>query len=330
MTERVSMKISIIVPVYNAEEYLDKCVSSILNQTERDIQLILVDDGSTDGSRRLCESYAEQDARVLFLHQENAGVSAARNRGISQAEGQYIGFVDSDDWIEPEMYARLWETACREDADVVMCDATTVYSDGRTKEDTITQLPESRELAKTDFTPPLLQEMAGSVCRCIYKNDKCSEFPLGIKFSEDRIFNLYALGQANRVIYLKESYYNRFVNAKSAVHRFHDDYFDAYKKAADGIAAAIRDAWENDDNLQKAYLGQFISGAVGAICNYYYKTSPLTGAEKREKIRALCEDEQLRNAIKVYGADGKSQCVLNRKYFLLALYARLANWKHGR
>lgn len=330
--------ISIIIPVYNAEKELKKCVESIIRQTQRDIEIILIDDGSVDASLSICQKYAEGDCRVKVVHQKNAGVSAARNAGIGMATGQYIGFVDSDDWIAPQMYERLLSEAERTGADVVMCDATTVYNDGRIQADTITQLSGNRILEKADFTPSLLLEMAGSACRCIYKNDRYSDklrkyplaFPLGVKFSEDRIFNLYAFGQANKVCYLKESYYNRFMNVKSAVHRFHQDYFEACKKAADGIEQAIRCAWDNYPELQKAYLGQFIGGAIGAVCNYYYKTSPMTAVEKKNMVKRLCEDRQLRAAIEAYGADRRSRWILNRKYSLLIAYARLANWKHGR
>ncbi len=331
-------KISIIIPIYNAENELKKCIGSILDQTQQDIEIILVDDGSTDKSLCICQKYAKADCRVKAIHQKNAGVSAARNVGIGMATGQYIGFVDSDDWIEPQMYERLLSEVERTGADVVMCDATTVYNDGRTQADTITQLPGNRILKKTDFTPSLLLEMAGSACRCIYKNDRYSDklrkyplvFPLGVKFSEDRIFNLYAFGQSNKVCYLKESYYNRFMNVKSAVHRFHQDYFETCKKAADGIEQAIRCAWDNYPELQKAYLGQFIGGAIGAICNYYYKTSPLTVVEKKYMVKRICEDEQIRTAIITYGADRRSQWILDKRYNLLIAYARLANWKHRR
>lgn len=330
--------ISIIIPVYNAEKELKKCVESILRQTQKNIEIILIDDGSADASLSICQKYAVGDCRVKVVHQKNAGVSAARNAGIEVANGQYIGFVDSDDWIEPQMYERLLSEAERTGSDVVMCDATTVYDDGRTQADTITQLSGNQILEKSDFSPSLLLEMAGSACRCIYKNDRYSDklrkyplvFPLGVKFSEDRIFNLYAFGQSKKVCYLKESYYNRFMNVKSAVHRFHQDYFEACKKAADGIEQAIRCAWDDDLTLQKAYLGQFIGGAIGAICNYYYKTSPMTAVEKKNMVKRLCEDRQLRSAIEAYGADRRSGWILNRKYSLLIAYARLANWKRGR
>ena len=146
-------KVSIIVPIYNAEEELRKSVDSILAQTEKNIEIILIDDGSKDQSLKICEQYAEMDSRIRVIHQENAGVSSARNKGILAAMGEYLGFVDSDDWIESDMYEALLTEARRTEADVVMCDVTTVYSDGKTQADTITQLSDNTILQKSDFTP---------------------------------------------------------------------------------------------------------------------------------------------------------------------------------
>lgn len=327
-------KVSIIVPVYNAENFLKKCINSILNQTERSFELILVNDGSKDKSGELCDNYARKDARVKVIYQKNSGVSVARNNGIKAASGEYIGFVDSDDWIEPDMFEKLIKEAEENDADIVMCDTTTVYSDGRTEADTITQLNDDKIIEKKEFFPGLLLEMAGSACRCIYKNSLIVTneiaFPEGLKFSEDRIFNLYAMGQANKICYIKEAYYNRFVNTESAVHRFHADYFDACKLAASGTDNAIRIAWNDDKDYQTAYLSQFISGAFSAVANYYYKTSTLTSKERKNAVKALCDDKQLRRAIERYGADRKSQWILDRNYTMLSTYAKLANFKHGR
>jgi len=332
-------KVSIIVPIYNAEEELRKSVDSILAQTEKNIEIILVDDGSKDQSLKICEQYAEMDSRIRIIHQENAGVSAARNRGISIAIGEYIGFVDSDDWIDCEMYESLLREAKKTGADIVMCDARTVYENGKIQMDTITQLSRNQILKKSDFTPSLLLEMAGSACRCIYKNNRYNDklqkhntplFPLGVKFSEDRIFNLYAFGTAYNISYLKKSYYNRYMNVKSAVHRFHIDYFEAYKIAAVNIEKAIHDVWNDDKELQKAYLRQLIGGAFGAICNYYYKTSNLSNKERYCKVVELCNDEQLISSIKASGVDYKSSWIIKKRYSLLIVYAKMANWKHGR
>jgi glycosyltransferase involved in cell wall biosynthesis len=119
--------ISVIVPVYNVEAYLERCIDSIIAQTYENLELVLVDDGSTDASGSICDSYVQRDARIRVLHTANGGISAARNAGIAVAKGDLIGFVDSDDWIEPDMYAcllglmrendcdaaqiELWETA---------------------------------------------------------------------------------------------------------------------------------------------------------------------------------------------------------------------------
>ena len=111
-------KISIIVPVYNVEKYLRKCVDSILNQTFKDFELILVDDGSIDTSGKICDEYNLKDNRIKVIHKENGGLSSARNAGLDIAQGEYIGFVDSDDWIELDMYEKLYKICKENDTDV--------------------------------------------------------------------------------------------------------------------------------------------------------------------------------------------------------------------
>ena len=100
-------KISVIIPVYNVEDYLSKCLQSVINQTYTNLEIILVDDGSTDNSGEICDEFSENDNRIKVIHQKNTGVSQARKIGIDVADGKYIGFVDADDWIEPDMYETL-------------------------------------------------------------------------------------------------------------------------------------------------------------------------------------------------------------------------------
>ncbi len=331
--------LSIVIPIYNAEEYLTRCLDSVFAQTEMDIEVILVNDGSTDNSGTLCDEFAQKDSRIKVIHQENQGVSAARNNALAQATGDFIGFVDSDDYVHSNMFKKMLKTAEETNADIVMCDALTVYDNGKTELDTIMQLSENRILEKFDFTPSLLLEMAGSAWRCIYKNNRCNDklckqtlaFPLGVKFSEDRIFNIYALGYAKKIAYLKEPLYYRYVNLKSAVHRFHGDYFEAYKKAKFETEKAIKSAWNDDEKYQKAYLSQFITGSLMAINNYYYKTSPLSSKERRQAVIDLCNDKTLREAIKTKGVTSNHEkWILGKNYNLLILYAKLANFKHRR
>lgn len=113
--------ISVIVPVYNVEKYLDRCVQSIINQSFSNIEIILVDDGSTDNSGTICDNYKALDQRIIVIHKENGGLSDARNCGLDIAKGEYIGFVDSDDWLDLDYYSTLYEIAKIDDSDVVSC-----------------------------------------------------------------------------------------------------------------------------------------------------------------------------------------------------------------
>lgn len=129
MTAQVKPEISIIVPIYKVELYLKKCVDSILAQSFKDFELILVNDGSPDGCGDICEAYKALDPRVVVIHKQNGGLSDARNYGIEVARGRYIGFVDSDDWIEPDMYESLYSLVTAHDADIAVCGHVEVMDD---------------------------------------------------------------------------------------------------------------------------------------------------------------------------------------------------------
>ena len=113
--------ISVIIPVYKVEKYLDRCLESIVNQTYKNLEIILIDDGSPDNCPAICDEYAQKDSRIKVIHKANGGVSSARNKGIDVATGDYIGFVDSDDWIEPDMYETLIKNAEQYNSDISRC-----------------------------------------------------------------------------------------------------------------------------------------------------------------------------------------------------------------
>lgn len=122
-------KISIIVPVYKVEKYLHKCIDSILAQTFKDFELILVDDGSPDSCGKICDEYASKDERIVVIHKENGGQASARNKGIDIARGDFIGFVDSDDWIESDMYEILYDICSNHNCDIANCSSTIYFKD---------------------------------------------------------------------------------------------------------------------------------------------------------------------------------------------------------
>jgi len=119
-------EISVIVPVYNVEKYLSRCIDSILNQTFSDFELILVDDGSTDNCGAICDEYAQKDSRIRVIHQENQGVSSARNHGVEAAMGEYVTFVDSDDWLDSVFLERMYQAMIRYDADMSVSNITQI------------------------------------------------------------------------------------------------------------------------------------------------------------------------------------------------------------
>ena len=114
--------ISVIVPVYNVEKYLPQCLNSIINQTYKNIEVVLVDDGSTDDSGNICEEYKKNDERIIVVHQKNSGLSAARNVGIEISTGEYITFIDSDDYISPDYIENLYSALEQYSADIAICD----------------------------------------------------------------------------------------------------------------------------------------------------------------------------------------------------------------
>lgn len=184
-------EISIIVPVYKVEPYLRKCIDSILAQTFRDFELILIDDGSPDNCGTICDEYAAKDSRVVVVHQENVGVSTARNAGLDIARGSYIGFADSDDWIEPEMYETMLRTAKESKADVVMCGVKYTDVEGRSSIPGFSReqvYRTSEELLKELFGMP--NRLGGGVWNKLFLAETINgvRFTQGVTMGEDLLY----------------------------------------------------------------------------------------------------------------------------------------------
>lgn len=125
------IKVSIIVPIYNVEKYLDRCMESLLNQTLKDIEIIMVDDGSPDNCPKMCDEYAKKDSRVKVIHKRNAGLGEARNSGLKIISGKFVAFVDSDDFVELDMYEKLYTAAENMKSDTVYCGFSKYLSNGK-------------------------------------------------------------------------------------------------------------------------------------------------------------------------------------------------------
>ena len=191
------MKLSVIVPVYNVEKYLAECVDSLLNQTLRDMEIFLVDDGSKDSSGAICDRYAkEYPDKVRCLHIDNGGQGRARNFALPMAQGEYLGFVDSDDWVLPDMYEKLCRRADETGADIAACDFLERFDDGT-----------EREVPGAFQDHPL--SFAGSCCNKVFR----AALVDGLRFPEERLwyedfyFSAVMLIRAKRTEYLREPLY---------------------------------------------------------------------------------------------------------------------------
>jgi len=327
------LKLSIIIPIYNTGKYLHKCIKSILSQKLTDFELILVDDGSADESGAICDEYANSDNRVKVIHKINEGVSITRNTGIAIAQGEYIGFVDSDDWIEPDMYFEMYKLAIEKNTDIVMCDAVTKYDNKPDEPDTITQLKDDILLKKENITPKLLCEIAGSACRCIYKRELLVgnnvNFPEKILFSEDRIFNILSMGYANSIYYTKTPFYNRYIRKGSAVNKYYKDMIEHVMNARSGIMSAIDKAWNGADIYKTEYERQTVGLSFSAINNEFYKEAKGTFRDKYHNIKKICNREEVRKAIWLLKLkDIRSRLILKKCALILCVIAVLANKKH--
>lgn len=213
------VKVSVIVPVYKVEKYLDKCVKSILNQTYRDFEILLVDDGSPDGCGKMCDLYAQKDSRVKVIHKKNGGLSDARNVGIENAQGKYLLFVDSDDWIDSILIEKIVRIAEKWDTDIVLFDYMSVEENtGKTTLYSYSILENSVLSAKEE---PCLISKTCSACNKLFNknfwNKNGLSFPVG-KHYEDLGTIPKAMGVAEKIVYVKEPLYFYLQREGSIMH----------------------------------------------------------------------------------------------------------------
>lgn len=213
--------LSIIVPIYNVEDYLEQCIDSIVRQTYNNLEIILVDDGSTDSSGLLCDNYQKKDSRIQVIHKRNEGVSVARNVGLQYATGELLGFVDSDDYLESSMYSELWTNMIHANSDLACC----AYKRIAKNEIYDFSTGEIKELSGLEMLEGMVIGLKGciispSVGNRLYKKNIFGNllFPEARIF-EDKFVSTEVLLRANKVIYLNKALYNYRVRDGSLTQR---------------------------------------------------------------------------------------------------------------
>lgn len=244
-------KVSVVVPVYNVEKYLDRCVNSLVSQTLKEIEIILVDDGSPDSSGRICDQWAERDFRVRVFHQENGGPSVARNHGIEVALGEYVAFVDSDDSMEPEAYATLYAEAKRGAYDVVYCGNMYHCADGTIEQNGVRDMSYRGNDVIKHIGDMLYEEGVGnpqhrvvtSACMGIFRRKIIEKYNLRFMlryYSEDILFNIDFISNCSSVRYLPYAFYNYYYTEGSRSNIISESKIDANFRSHDAVVKKIK------------------------------------------------------------------------------------------
>lgn len=326
-------KISVIVPIYKVEPYLRKCLDSIVNQTYKNLEIILVDDGSPDNCGMICDEYAERDNRIRVIHQKNGGVSSARNAGLKIASGDWIGWVDSDDWIESDMFAYLIENAQQYQTNIAVCSRCEHYKTHQQ----FRGWKEKQVLGTEDALKYLLENdlMQNYLWDKLWKRSLFDgiTFPVGRTYEDIAVMHLL-FERANKVICLPEWKYNYNQRADSIV----DD--PSLQNRINHFEAAKKRLVEMEGNWpQFLYLleAQCIASSIVVWCSYYAnpKRKRKQTLDQIKEISAFAEEH--RAARKYANAGLAGQMVVHlipypywwsfaAAYLIGALY----KLKHGR
>lgn len=298
--------LSVIVPVYNAETYLKTCIESILNQSWKDFELLLIDDGSTDSSPQICDQFALHDHRVHVVHQKNAGAAAARNHGLDLASGSYITFVDSDDYIDSDMYEKMMSASFEFQCDLVICDCLKEFDSGA--QVYTHALPGGfydRSKMKSEYFPQLLMTesveypVTISNCLLLVRKDVIQKhhirYPKGIRFSEDLLFGAEVGYAADSIYYMKR--YTPYHYRQNPASVTHSTYRDKWPMLLD-LHQRIKKSFEQKNDFDFSpqidrCLLFFVYLAIGNL-----ESSELKPSVRRERTCEILKNNVVHDMLK--------------------------------
>ncbi len=296
-------KISIIVPVYNIDKYLEKSVDSLINQTYKNLEIILIDDGSSDNSPQICDDFAKKDSRVKVIHQKNKGVSAARNAGLEVVQGDYIGFCDGDDIPDKDMFEFLLKTAEEDNADISICEVRFAFEDG-----SIRNIATGEQKTWDNNESFLCDFFRGSVGMSTYtklfKSEICKgvKYPEDCKTNEDKYFCFLTALNAKKISSRSEAKYTYFRRAgSSSITKFSEKYFDCIY-LADKILENIK---ENHPNI----IENALCNKLSTVLRIYKLMYMRDGLQKFEK-----QGNELVQYVKDFDKDIAKRLLSNKDY----------------
>lgn len=293
--------ISVIVPIYKVEEYLDRCVESIVNQTYKNLEIILVDDGSPDKCPQMCDNWAEKDNRIIVIHKENGGLSDARNAGLLVASGEYISFIDSDDWIDLNTYSLVINKIFETDSDIGSFDYISVKDDSFIADKTDESLVlNSEEAILCTINNNLIKTVAWN--KVYHKSIlKDLRFEVG-KTNEDEFFTFRALDKAERVVFLKRQCYYYFQRPSSIMGKYSIKRLDMLE----GVYTRMIFTKEKYPNI-------FVNAKTCfALCCVYHYQMLLKNKNMNSYKEAKHKIKNLRKKVKVYSKEIKHFPIIDK------------------
>ncbi|MGP1907768.1 glycosyltransferase [Metabacillus sp. JX24] len=325
-------KISIIVPIYNVEKYLSRCLESLLNQKFTDAEIICINDGSTDQSGNILHDFQKNHPELIVMNKRNNGVSEARNDGLRIAKGEYIGFVDPDDWIHPAMYHELYETAVKENADIVMssyvrefgthsnvkkfsCHPVVVYRDSEVQSIFLKRLigPTDKEAAS-----PENLDSWGTVWSKLYRAELIKNHHLYftdlklIGSNEDTLFNIHAVYHAHSIVFINKPLYHYWrANESSVTTKYNSKLTGQFLTLYQIMETFIKD--KNLGYEYTAVLKNRISlNTLGLGLNTISKSNKSSFAERSGQLKEIISNDQIKRALRQFNT---SHCSVAWKTF---------------
>lgn len=277
--------VSVIVPIYNSKEYLPRCVESIQQQSYKNIEIILVDDGSTDGSGLICDMFAEKDNRIKVIHKSNGGVTSSRKEGLNIAKGDYIGFVDSDDWIEEKMYEVMLSAILKSQSDVVCFSHIKEYQGGQYVCNEIINegiyevndyILDNMVLYQDSLEPGISHNVWNKLFQREIIYNTYMQVPNSVIFYEDAVVIWASILSAQRIMISNQAYYHYYVNPLSATQGSSDKYFLAINEAYNytrKILTQYKHSEIVEYKLDKKMIQALVMGMTGRF--QFYKPEKL-------------------------------------------------------
>lgn len=303
--------VSIVLPIYNVEKYIDRCVESIVNQTYRNLEIILIDDGSLDGCPQKCDEWAKRDKRIKVIHKVNAGLGFARNTGIEHASGEYICFFDSDDYIDSYTIEKTYGAAKDNNSDIVLFGHYEVDLQGKVVKTYIPNV-EKNFFTNSEVQEKLLPDLVSdnpatgkstnlwlSACFCMYSMKMILRS--GWRFVSEReiisedVYSLLRLYKdVEKVWIISEAFYYYCENSTSLTHTYKADRYNKIKRFYNACIS-LCDELEYSNEVKKRFSGPFISNTIAAMKIIF--TTDMTISDKKIAFRTICKDKQLHEIV---------------------------------